>query len=70
MKLVKSQLLLYLYDILIKGGEIFMEQTMNELHLSRRTFFRYISEIRAFFCNFYTNQELVYNNDTKSYRLK
>ena len=49
----KSQVVLYIYDVLIRGGKIKTSEILNKFEISLRTFQRYIAEINDFFFNLY-----------------
>lgn len=68
--MVKSQVLIYMYDLLINKNEIVKEEIIAEFNITDRTFRRYISEINCFFDNFYKNQTIVYDKESHVYKLK
>ena len=68
--IIKSQIILYMYDVLINGGSIKLNEIMEQFGISLRTFRRYIAEINAFLCNYYKNQSIVYDVILKTYMLK
>lgn len=68
--IVKSQIILYMYDELINNREIKMNEIIALYDISVRTFRRYISEINSYLCNNYKNQTVVYDHYRNSYRLK
>lgn len=68
--IVKSQIILYMYDELINNREIKMNEIIALYDISVRTFRRYISEINSYLCNNYKNQIVVYDHYRNSYRLK
>lgn len=68
--MVKSQLVLYLFDELTQGRGICAHEIICDYHISERTFMRYISEIRAYMYNFYRNKELVFSKSDNHYYLK
>jgi len=67
--MVKSQVLIYMYDLLINKNEIVKEEIIAEFNITDRTFRRYISEINCFFDNFYKNQTIVYDKEKHIYKL-
>lgn len=69
MKLVKTQVCLYLYEQLLTVGYIEIEQVKQTFNLENKTFSRYINEIRAYLYNFYKGKEIVYYRDEKRYYL-
>ena len=66
---VKTQIVLYIYDKLIKKEEVTTEFITNKFDISIPTFRRYISEINSYLFNFQTNQEVVYSRQKRSYIL-
>ncbi len=67
--LSKSQIILYIYDVLLSNKEITINDVMNKYGISTRTFRRYISEINSFLCNNYRNQSIIYDSKRKCYYL-
>mgnify|MGYP003294343824 CR=1 FL=1 len=65
----KSQVVLYIYDVLIKGGKIKTDEILNEFEISLRTFQRYIAEINDFFFNNFMNYYVKYDYELKYYYL-
>lgn len=68
--IIKSQIILEMYDSLINGKRITINEIMNRYGISLRTFQRYIAEINAFFCNKYDNRSIQYDYLNKEYYLK
>ena len=66
----KTQVILYLYDVLLNGGRIYLEETMVNYDISLSTFRRYISEINIFLYNTYKNQVVYYDYKDNCYYLK
>lgn len=66
---VKSQIVLYIYDELINNKPLKMDEVLALFNISVRTFRRYISEINAFFCNNYINKEIMYDYKNQYYYL-
>ena len=66
---VKTQIVLYIYDKLTKKEEVTTEFIINKFVISIPTFRRYISEINSYLFNFQTNQEVVYSRQKRSYIL-
>ena len=69
MKVNKTQAILFMYNLLIKEGELRKESVLSECDLSDLTFRRYIQEIRAFLFNFGINAELIYDRKRMVFRL-
>ena len=70
MKLVKTQVCLYIYEELLEKGHVDAETIKNEYNLSTKTFLRYINEIRAYLCNFYRGKQIIYRREYQRYYLK
>jgi len=68
--IIKSQIVLYIYDELINNKKITMNDIVNKYEISIRTFRRYISEINSFLYNNYKNQSIVYDSYEKCYYLE
>lgn len=69
MKLVKTQVCIYIYEQLIKNKEIDIQKIKKHFNLEDKTFFRYINEIRTYFYNFYKGREIVYVRSEHKYKL-
>lgn len=69
MKLIKTQVCLYLYETLLETGQIDSVEFKNKFELNDKTLFRYISEIRCYLSNFYKGKELVYSREENKYYL-
>lgn len=70
MKYVKSQAVLYILDELLQGNGINCDEIMMDFSISKRTFMRYIAEVRSYLCNFYRNKEIEYDFVVKEYRIR
>jgi len=68
--MVKSQIVLYIYDKLIRNEKLKIEDVINKYDISIRTFQRYIAEIKAFLCNNFRNEFIEYDIESKYYYLK
>ena len=66
----KSQVVLVIYDRLIKGNQILLLEVMNEFGISLSTFRRYISEINIFLSDTYQNRVVYYDYLSNCYYLK
>lgn len=69
MKVVKSQVLLYMYESLNTKKEIDPEFVKGKFELTNKTFLRYIQEIRAYYSNMYKNEKIIYSKQYKLYFL-
>lgn len=69
MDVVKSQAILYMYDLLMGGNIVQSDEMINKFNITKRTFFNYISEIKCYFANFYKNYDIVYDYDYAGHRL-
>ncbi|MDD7314977.1 MAG: hypothetical protein PUH11_04540 [Bacilli bacterium] len=59
MKLVKTQVCLYIYEELLNNKFINTTEIRQKFNLEDKTFSRYINEIRSYLYNFYTGKEIV-----------
>ncbi|MCH5171809.1 MAG: hypothetical protein J1F31_03125 [Erysipelotrichales bacterium] len=69
MKVNKTQGVLFIYTILLERKSFTKEEIINYLEINELTFYRYIQELRAFFCNFNCEQELIYKKSDFKYYL-
>jgi hypothetical protein len=69
MKLVKTQIVLFIFDELFRNGYIDPKFIKNEFNLNDKTLFRYISEIKSYFFNFYKGYDITYHREKKLYYL-
>ena len=69
MKLVKTQVCLYLYEQLLTSGYIDIEDVKTMFDIQNKTFSRYINEIRAYLYNFYKGKEIAYFREEQRYYL-
>lgn len=67
--LLKTQVVLYLFDELSNGRKIYLQEVLSEFGMSIRTFRRYISEIQAYFTNFIKQKLIKYSMKEKTYYL-
>ncbi len=70
MKLVKTQVCLFLYEQFIRNGYIDSYEIKKKFDLSDRTLFRYINEIRCYLCNFFKGEDIVFSRLDNKYYLK
>ncbi len=69
MKLVKTQVCLYIYEELLTNKFINTTEIRQKFNLEDKTFSRYINEIRSYLYNFYTGKEIVYLRSKQIYKL-
>lgn len=69
MKLVKTQVCIYIYEELLNNKYIDIEDVKNKFNLENKTFFRYINEIRSYLYNFYKGREIVCVRSKQKYKL-
>lgn len=69
MKLVKTQVCLYIYEELLNNKFINTNEIRQKFNLEDKTFSRYINEIRSYLYNFYTGKEIVYLRSKQIYKL-
>lgn len=70
MKVVKSQVILFMHEKLLKEGELYSEEIKEKFELEDKTFYRYIQEIRAYYSNMYKKEEIIYCRNKGKYVLK
>lgn len=70
MKVVKSQVILFMYEKLLKEGELYSEEVKKQFELEDKTFYRYIQEIRAYYSNMYKKEKIIYCRSEGKYVLK
>lgn len=69
MKLVKTQVCLYIYEQLMNEKYIFVDDIKCRFNLEDKTFSRYINEIRSYLYNFYKGKEILYIRSEQKYKL-
>ncbi len=69
MKVVKSQVILFMYEKLLLEKELSSAEVKEKFELEDKTFYRYIQEIRAYFSNFYKNEVIRYSKSKGKYYL-
>lgn len=65
----KSQIILYIYDLLITKGYITKKETMLKANISELSFRRYLKDIREYLDVMQTGKELVYSERGERYYL-
>jgi hypothetical protein len=70
MKVVKSQVILFIHEKLLKEGELFSQPIKEQFELDDKTFYRYIQEIKAYYSNMYKKEKIVYCRSEGKYVLK
>lgn len=69
MKVVKSQVLLFMHETLMLKNEIDPNIIKEKFEITDKTFLRYIQELRAYFSNMYKNERIIYSKSEKKYFL-
>lgn len=69
MKLVKTQVILFMYEKLIMERKLDSNLVKEMFELENKTFYRYIEEIKAYLSNSYKNEEIYYSRADKVYYL-
>lgn len=69
MKLVKTQVCIYIYEELLNKKYLEVEKIKKKFNLENKTFSRYINEIRTYLYNFYKGREIVYIRSEQKYLL-
>ena len=67
---IKTQVVLHLYDSLLKGEVLTTNQIQSNYEISIPTVRRYISEINAYFVNFQIPRIVKYSKEKEGYILK
>ncbi len=70
MKVVKSQVILFMHEKLLKEGKLYSEEVKKQFELEDKTFYRYIQEIRAYYSNMYKKEKIIYCRSEGKYVLK
>lgn len=69
MKVVKTQVCLYIYELLRNKQIIYANEIKEKFELEDKTFTRYIQEIRAYLHTFCEGLEISYNKSKQRYYL-
>jgi len=69
MKLVKTQVCLYIFEQLKTNNCIYSDEIKTKFNLEDKTFIRYMQEIRNYLLNFCEGLEIAYNKSKQRYRL-
>ena len=67
--IIKSMIMLYMYDLLIEGNEFTIDEIVSIYNISVRTYRRYIAEINNFLCEQYKQKEVVFSKEKRTYYL-
>jgi len=59
---VKTQAVIFMYDTLLKMGSFKREFIEEKLNIGDLTFHRYVEELRAYFTNFNTGYDIIYDH--------
>ena len=70
MKVVKSQVILFMHEKLLTEGKLYSEEVKKQFELEDKTFYRYIQEIRAYYSNMYKKEKIIYCRSEGKYVLK
>lgn len=70
MKVVKTQVVLFMYEKLLLEGELSSTYIKEKFELENKTFYRYIQEIRAYYSNMYRKGKIIYSKSLKKYYFK
>lgn len=69
MRIVKAQVILFMYEKLLSEGVLDSIEIKAKFEITDKTFYRYIQEINAYFCNTYKNKKVCYDRKNKKYYL-
>lgn len=70
MKVVKSQVLLYMHEELLMKRELYSKEVKEKFELESKTLYRYIQEIKAYYSNMYKKETIAYCRSETKYVLK
>lgn len=70
MRIVKAQVILFMYERILFDETLDPIEIKTKFELADKTFYRYIQEINAYYCNMYENKKLNYDRKNKKYYLK
>ena len=68
--LVKTQVVLFMYEKLLNGENIYLDEIIGEFEISLRTFRRYINEINIYLANFNKFKQIKYSMKNKYYYME
>lgn len=69
MKVVKSQVILFMYEKLLIEKELSSKEVKEKFELEDKTLYRYIQEIKAYYSNMYKKEKIVYCRSKGKYLL-
>jgi len=67
MKIVKTQVIMYMYEKLLLEGKLDPVEVKKIFELTNKTFYRYIQEIKAYCNNTFKNVEIIYSRSERKY---
>ena len=70
MKVVKSQVILFMHERLLLEKELYSKEAKEKFELENKTFYRYIQEIKAYYSNMYKKERIIYCKSEGKYILK
>lgn len=70
MRIVKAQVILFMYEKLLFDETLDPIEVKTKFELADKTLYRYIQEINAYYCNMYENKKIHYDRKNKKYYLK
>lgn len=69
MKVVKSQVILFMQERLILDKELNPNEVKELFEIEDKTFYRYVQEIKAYYSNMYKKEKVYYSRSDKKYYL-
>lgn len=69
MKVVKSQVVLYMHEKLLLDGELDSKEIKDMFELDNKKFYRYMQEIKSYYFNMFKTDKIVYSKKSMKYYL-
>lgn len=70
MKVVKSQVVLFMHEKLLLEGELNAREVKEKFELDDKKYYRYIQEIKSYYANMFKKDEIIYKRKDNKYYLK
>lgn len=69
MKVVKSQVVLYMHEKLLLDGKLDSKEIKDMFELDNKKFYRYMQEIKSYYSNMFKTDKIVYSKKNMKYYL-
>ena len=69
MKVVKSQVVLYMHEKLLLDEELDSKEIKDMFELDNKKFYRYMQEIKSYYSNMFKTDKIVYSKKNMKYYL-